>query len=105
MSGGLSSPSMISRMLLRMRESTLFFLPGAERRPSPTGSKTLRQKGLKFDEVHLADENRTPKPSKSEQIKRIIEEHPSLERVEMWEDFVDMVPPYRASVKEAGLKV
>lgn len=63
----------------------------------------LRQKGLKFDEVHLSDRTDT-QAFKIEQIKRIIEEHPSLERVEMWEDFVDMVPPYRASVKEAGLK-
>lgn len=63
----------------------------------------LRQKSLQFDEVHLSDREDT-QAFKVEQIKRIIKEHPSIERVEMWEDFVDMIPPYRAAVKEAGLE-
>lgn len=63
----------------------------------------LRQKGLKFDEVHLTDRIDT-QAFKVERIRKLLEEHPSIERVDLWEDMIDMVRPYRATVKEADVE-
>ena len=84
----------IYNVLLTGRESAQF---------TTRVKELLRQKGLQFDDVRLLDQEDT-QTFKVEQINRILKEYPSIERVEMWEDFVDMVPPYRAAVKEAGLE-
>ena len=63
----------------------------------------LKQKDLNFDEVHLSDQSDT-QAFKVAQIDRILEEHPAIETVDLWEDFVSMVLPYRATVKEEGAK-
>jgi hypothetical protein len=63
----------------------------------------LRQRGLEFDEVHLSDRTDT-QAFKVEQIRRILGEHPSIARVDLWEDMINMVRPYRATVEEADIE-
>lgn len=63
----------------------------------------LNQKGLVFDEVHLSDRVDT-KEFKIEQIQRILREHPTIETVDLWEDWTEMIPFYRDAVEEVGVK-
>jgi hypothetical protein len=63
----------------------------------------IKQKGLKFDEIHLADQADT-QAFKVDRIDRLIEKYPDVEEVDQWEDMIRMVRPYRATVKEEGLK-
>jgi hypothetical protein len=61
----------------------------------------LRQKGLTFDELHLSDQADT-QVFKTEQIRKLLEDNPGIEQVDLWEDMIDMVPAYRSAVEEAG---
>lgn len=63
----------------------------------------IRQKGLEFDEVHLTDQPDT-QAFKTKEIGRILDEHPKIERVDLWEDMVRMVRPYRAVVEKEGVE-
>lgn len=62
----------------------------------------LRQKGLTFDEVRLSDQLNT-QAFKAGEIRKLLDENPDVEHVDLWDDMADMVPTYQAVVEEDGV--
>lgn len=63
----------------------------------------LRQKGLTFDGVRLSDQSNT-QSFKAGEIRKLLDENPDVEHVDLWDDMLDLVPTYRAVVEDGGVE-
>ena len=62
----------------------------------------LRQKGLNFDEVHLAPPSGTL-AWKKQVMTRLLEKHPSIDTVRIWDDRKSHIPEFIRAVTSVGI--